>query len=76
MVIYCCTDIFLLVFGQIDKLGISIIQTDADFLSDLGIAGENAKIGFITFIFTIAYAVSNLFWGVIIDKLGARKQQC
>ncbi|MCA1025823.1 MFS transporter [Cytobacillus kochii] len=64
---------FFWFFGQIDKLGISIIQTDADFLSDLGIAGENAKIGFITFIFTIAYAVSNLFWGVIIDKLGARK---
>lgn len=64
---------FFWFFGQIDKLGISIIQTDADFLSDLGITGENAKIGFITFIFTIAYAVSNLFWGVIIDKLGARK---
>ena len=66
---------FFWFFGQIDKLGISIIQTDPDFLNDLGMNGpdKNAKIGFITFIFTIAYAVSNLFWGVIIDKLGARK---
>ncbi|NRG47105.1 MFS transporter [Bacillus sp. CRN 9] len=66
---------FFWFFGQIDKLGISIIQTDAGFLNDLGLTGDdrNAKVGFITFIFTIAYAVSNLFWGVIIDKLGARK---
>lgn len=64
---------FFWFFGQIDKLGISIIQTDPGFLADLGLSGNNAKIGFITFIFTVAYAVSNLFWGYIIDKLGARK---
>jgi MFS transporter, ACS family, glucarate transporter len=66
---------FFWFFGQIDKLGISVIQTDPGFLNDLGLTGtdKNAKIGFITFIFTIAYAFSNLFWGIIIDKLGARK---
>lgn len=66
---------FFWFFGQIDKLGISIIQTDLEFLKDLGLTGQdkNAKIGFITFIFTVAYALSNLFWGIIIDKLGARK---
>lgn len=66
---------FFWFFGQIDKLGISIIQTDPGFLHDLGITGEdkNAKIGMITFIFTISYALSNIFWGFIIDKLGARK---
>ncbi|WP_174727703.1 MFS transporter [Mesobacillus harenae] len=66
---------FFWFFGQIDKLGISIIQTDPGFLTDLGLTGadKNAKIGFITFIFTISYAISNLFWGYIIDKLGARK---
>ena len=64
-----------MVFGQIDKLGISIIQTDQGFLNDLGLTGadKNAKIGMITFIFTISYALSNIFWGFIIDKLGARK---
>lgn len=66
---------FFWFFGQIDKLGISVIQTDPGFLTDLGLTGadKNAKIGFITFIFTISYAFSNLFWGFIIDKLGARK---
>lgn len=66
---------FFWFFGQIDKLGISVIQTDPTFLADLGLTGEdkNAKIGFITFIFTVAYAFSNLFWGFIIDRLGARK---
>lgn len=63
---------FLWFFGQIDKLGISIIQTDPKFLSDLGISGDNAKIGFLTFIFFVAYAFSNLFWGFFIDKFGAR----
>lgn len=66
---------FFWFFGQIDKLGISIIQTDPGFLENLGLTGpdKNAKIGFMTFIFTISYAFSNLFWGVVIDKLGARK---
>jgi MFS transporter, ACS family, glucarate transporter len=66
---------FFWFFGQIDKLGISVIQTDPTFLADLGLTGadKNAKIGFITFIFTVSYAFSNLFWGYIIDRLGARK---
>lgn len=66
---------FFWFFGQIDKLGISVIQTDPGFLQDLGLTGpdKNAKIGFLTFIFTVSYALSNLFWGVVIDKLGARK---
>ncbi len=74
--IYIAMPIFFFwFFGQIDKLGISIIQTDQGFLNDLGLTGadKNAKIGMITFIFTIAYALSNIFWGFIIDKLGARK---
>lgn len=74
--IYIAMPIFFFwFFGQIDKLGISVIQTDQGFLKDLGLTGvdRNAKIGFITFIFTISYALSNLFWGIIIDKLGARK---
>ncbi|WP_091663575.1 MFS transporter [Alteribacillus iranensis] len=65
---------FLWFFGQIDKLGISVIQTNPQFLSDLGLTGENAngKIGFLTFIFFVAYALSNFFWGFFIDKYGAR----
>ncbi|PJN88771.1 MFS transporter [Bacillus sp. mrc49] len=66
---------FFWFFGQIDKVGISIIQTDPEFLNALGMTGDdkNAKIGLLSFVFTIAYGVSNLFWGFIIDKLGARK---
>lgn len=74
--IYIALPIFFFwFFGQIDKLGISVIQTDPEFLNTLGLTGpdKNAKIGFMTFIFTVSYAFSNLFWGVIIDKLGARK---
>ncbi|MFP7296234.1 MFS transporter [Neobacillus niacini] len=65
---------FFWFFGQIDKVGISIIQTDPDFLNALGITGvdKNTKIGLLSFVFTIAYGVSNLFWGFIIDKFGAR----
>lgn len=36
-------------------------------------ANANAKIGFLTFIFMVAYAISNFFWGFFIDKFGARK---
>ncbi|MEH6991743.1 MFS transporter [Neobacillus drentensis] len=66
---------FFWFFGQIDKVGISVIQTDPGFLSDLGLTGpdKNAKIGLISFIFMISYSCSNVFWGIIIDKLGARK---
>ncbi len=36
---------FFWFFGQIDKVGISVIQTDPGFLSDLGLTGpdKNAK---------------------------------
>jgi sugar phosphate permease len=74
--IYIALPIFFFwFFGQIDKLGISIIQTDPAFLNDLGLTGADkmAKVGMITFVFTISYAVSNIFWGFIIDRLGARK---
>jgi sugar phosphate permease len=74
--VYIALPIFMFWFlGQTDKLGISIIQTDPQFLLDLGLTGadKNAKIGLLTLAFTIAYAVSNIFWGFIIDKLGARK---
>ncbi|MGO4889400.1 MFS transporter [Anaerobacillus sp. MEB173] len=66
---------FFWFFGQIDKLGISIIQTDPEFLEHLGLVGpdKNAKIGLMTFIFTVSYALSNIFWGFVIDKFGARK---
>lgn len=66
---------FFWFFGQIDKMGISVIQTDPEFLKALGLTGEDrsAKIGMITFVFTVSYALSNLFWGIIIDKLGARQ---
>jgi len=66
---------FFWFFGQIDKVGISVIQTDPEFLHALGMTGadKNAKIGLLSFVFTIAYGVSNLFWGFIIDKFGARK---
>ncbi|PEJ59620.1 MULTISPECIES: MFS transporter [unclassified Bacillus (in: firmicutes)] len=66
---------FFWFFGQIDKVGISVIQTDPGFLKALGMTGidKNAKIGLLSFVFTIAYGISNLFWGFIIDKFGARK---
>lgn len=62
-------------FGQIDKVGISVIQTNPEFLEALGLVGDDryAKIGMLTFAFTISYAFANLFWGYTIDRLGARK---
>ncbi|MGG1399696.1 MFS transporter [Bacillus salipaludis] len=74
--VYIAVPIFFFwFFGQIDKLGISIIQTDQTFLNDLGLTGADkmAKVGMITFVFTISYALSNVIWGFIIDRLGARK---
>ncbi|MDQ7863473.1 hypothetical protein RCO48_28045 [Peribacillus frigoritolerans] len=71
MVVYCRSNFFSFgFFGQIDKVGISIIQTDPEFLHALGMTGadKNAKIGLLSFVFTIAYGVSNLFWGFIIDN--------
>jgi hypothetical protein len=61
-----CTDFFLLVFRQIDKVGISVIQTDPEFLKVLGMIGEdkNAKIGLLLFVFTIAYRGFKTFFGL------------
>lgn len=64
---------FFWVFGQMDKLGISVIITNHKFLKDLGLLGETAKIGFLMTGFLLFYGFANIAWGFIVDKIGPRK---
>jgi ACS family glucarate transporter-like MFS transporter len=65
--------LFFWIFGQMDKLGISVVITNKNFLQDLGLVGNPAKTGFLLTAFTIVYSLSSLVWGVIIDRIGPRK---
>ncbi|MFC7395165.1 MFS transporter [Scopulibacillus cellulosilyticus] len=64
---------FFWVFGQMDKLGISVIITNHKFLQDLGLLGETAKIGFLMTGFLVFYGFANIAWGFIVDRIGPRK---
>ncbi|MCL6547765.1 MAG: MFS transporter [Alicyclobacillus sp.] len=65
--------LFFWIFGQMDKLGISVIITNHTFLSDFGLLGNTQKTGYLLTAFTVVYSLSSLVWGVIIDRIGPRK---
>ncbi|TCP31709.1 sugar phosphate permease [Scopulibacillus darangshiensis] len=64
---------FFWVFGQMDKLGISVIITNEDFLKDMDLLGDTAKIGFLMTGFLVLYGLANIAWGFIVDRIGPRK---
>jgi len=64
---------FLWVFAQMDKLGLSVIITNNEFLETFGIENQAAKAGLFMTGFLITYGVSSIAWGFIVDKIGPRK---
>lgn len=63
---------FFWIFGQMDKLGISVIVTNHSFLRTMGIINKPAEVGFLLTGFTVVYSISSLVWGPIVDKIGPR----
>lgn len=63
---------FLWAVGNLDKVGISVIVTNDNFLQSMELNGKSTEIGLLMTGFTVLYGLSSAFWGYIVDRIGPR----
>lgn len=64
--------LILFTVSMIDKSNINILLANKPFLQDLGISDGAIK-GSLSSIFLITYAIGQLGWGFVVDRIGAFK---
>jgi sugar phosphate permease len=62
-----------LMFSFVDRINISVLMADNNFLTELGLKGDPVKMGLLMTVFLFAYAVSNIFLSPLGDFMGPRK---
>ncbi|GGP15835.1 MFS transporter [Oceanobacillus neutriphilus] len=68
------TTIFLGIFvAYMDRSNVSVLVADPKFLNDLGIAGDQFKIGMIMTSFLMAFGIASLVGPPLINFMGPRK---
>jgi len=67
------TLILFVIINQLDKSNISVLIADRQFLSDLHLTGQPARIGFLSSAFFYAYGASLMIWGFAVDRFGPRR---
>ena len=67
------TLILFVIINQLDKSNISVLIADRQFLSDLHLTGQPARIGFLSSAFFYAYGISLMAWGFLVDRFGPRR---
>ena len=75
---------FLLVFillitllvAYLDRVNVSVLLADNNFLMDMGIKGQPVQMGLLMTLFLISYGIANVFLSPLGDILGPRKAMC
>ena len=75
---------FLLVFillitllvAYLDRVNVSVLLADNNFLMDMGIKGQPIQMGLLMTLFLISYGIANVFLSPLGDILGPRKAMC
>ncbi len=62
-----------LLVAYVDRVNISVLLADVDFLNEMGIAGQPVQMGVIMTVFLLTYGLSNFLLGPVCDYLGPRK---
>ena len=66
----------LLIFwivSQFDIANMSIVQNNQDFLNELGLNGQQARIGLLTSVLSLPQGLCAPLWGWLVGRIGARK---
>lgn len=63
----------VLFFSYIDRVNVSILVVDPEFLAAMGIANDAVQKGLLMTVFLIAYGIANVALSPLGDKIGARK---
>jgi ACS family glucarate transporter-like MFS transporter len=61
------------IVSMFDKANMSIVQNDQHFLTELGLSGEQARIGLLSTGLLLAYGLCAPFWGWVVTRIGVRK---
>jgi len=61
------------IVSMFDKANMSIVQNNQDFLTQLGLNGQQAKIGLLSTGLLLAYGLCAPLWGWLVGRIGARR---
>jgi MFS family permease len=61
------------IVSMFDKSNMAIVMNDQDFLSELGLAGQQGKLGWLSSGLFLAYGLFAPLWGWVVDRMGARR---
>ena len=61
------------IVSMFDKSNMSIVMNDQSFLSEFGLAGQQAKLGWLSSALFLAYGICAPLWGWVVHRIGARK---
>lgn len=67
------TLIVFVIINQLDKTNISVLIADHQFLSELHLIGQPARIGFLSSAFFYAYGAALVMWGFVVDRIGPQR---
>lgn len=63
----------IILIAYLDRINISIMMADKNFLADLGIADNPIAKGSLMSVFLVCYGIGNILFGAVGDWLGPRK---
>lgn len=60
------------IVSMFDKSNMAIVMNDQSFLSELGLSGQQAKLGWLSSGLFLAYGICAPLWGWVVHRYGAR----
>lgn len=66
------TLLIIWIVSMFDKANMSIVQNNQGFLAQLGLHGQEARIGLLSTGLLLAYGICAPLWGFLVNRIGAR----
>ena len=67
------TLLIIWIVSMFDKSNMAIVMNDQNFLNELGLAGQQGKLGWLSSGLFLAYGICAPLWGWVVDRVGARR---
>src|SRR5262249_56684721 len=65
------TLLIIWIVSMFDKSNMAIVMNDQNFLNELGLAGQQSKLGWLSSGLFLAYGISAPLWGWVVDRVAA-----
>jgi MFS transporter, ACS family, glucarate transporter len=67
------TLLIIWIVSMFDKSNMAIVMNDQNFLNELGLAGQQGKLGWLSSALFLAYGIFAPLWGWVVDRIGPRR---